>query len=228
MIVGRNANIAVNDGNLHCIHYRSRRDDGDGFGRFMKTDVEKLMSGLRTDHRNMTLLLDLLDVEAERLAEFGEPDYDLVRDIMLYMTEYPDVVHHPAEDLLYRHLKSLRSDINDEFERVETDHEHIEKFGLKLKNDVEAFLVGEDLNREEMIGELREYVRQTREHLYWEEKGLFMLADEIQGDGDWLELASNNASADDPLFGPRVARKYRRLLARIQQRVAWESQKYLA
>ncbi len=80
----------------------------------MKTDVEQLMSGLRTDHRNMALLLDLLDLETERLAASGEPDYDLVRDIMLYMTEYPDVVHHPTEDFIYRHLKSLRPDIDDD------------------------------------------------------------------------------------------------------------------
>lgn len=194
----------------------------------MKTNVEKLMRGLRTDHHNMTLLLDLLDIEAERLAEFGEPDYDLVRDIMLYMTEYPDVVHHPAEDFLYRHLKSLRSNIDDELERVETDHGHIEKFGLKLKNDIEAISIGEDLNRNDVIKELRQYVGQLREHMYWEEKGLFMLADELRGDGDWLEFVSNNEKVDDPLFGPRVERKYRRLLARIQQRVAWESQQYLA
>ncbi len=97
----------------------------------MTKDVEQLMNGLRGDHRNMALLLDLLDAEIDKLAASEEPDYDLVRDIMLYVTEYPDVVHHPKEDIVYRHLKSLRPEIRTELERVETDHQYIKEFGLK-------------------------------------------------------------------------------------------------
>ena len=66
----------------------------------MTNDVEQLMSGLRGDHRNMAMLLDSLDREIDKLAASGETDYDLVRDIMLYLTEYPDVVHHPKEDIV--------------------------------------------------------------------------------------------------------------------------------
>jgi len=193
----------------------------------MKNDVEQLMSGLRTDHRNMALLLDLLEVETERLAASGEPDYDLVRDIMLYMTEYPDVVHHPKEDLIYQHLRSLHPEIDDDLKRVETDHQNIEKSGLTLKNDIEAMSVGADLNRDEIIDNLRQYIEQLREHMYWEEKELFTLADELQSDGDWSAVVLKNDEICDPLFGPRVERKFRRVLARIQRRVVWNSQKYL-
>ncbi len=194
----------------------------------MKDKVEQLMRGLRTDHRNMAQLLDLLDMETERLAASGEPDYDLVQDVMRYMTEYPDVVHHPKEDLIYRHLRSLHPDIDDDLKRVETDHRHIEESGLKLKNDIEAISAGANLNRDEIIDNLHQYIEQLREHMCWEEKDLFTLADELQRDGDWSAIVSKNDEIGDPLFGPRVERKYRRLLARIQQRVAWDSQKYLA
>lgn len=194
----------------------------------MKIDVEQLMSGLRTDHRNMALLLDLLEMETERLAASGEPDYDLMRDIMLYMIEYPDVVHHPKEDLIYQRLRSLHPEIDDDLKRVETDHQNIEKSGLTLKNDIEAMSVGADLNRDEIIDNLRQYIEQLREHMYWEEKELFTLADELQSDGDWSAVVLKNDEIGDPLFGPRVERKYRRLLARIQRLVVWDCQKYLA
>lgn len=194
----------------------------------MKIDVEQLMSGLRTDHRNMALLLDLLEMETERLAASGEPDYDLMRDIMLYMIEYPDVVHHPKEDLIYQRLRSLHPEIDDDLKRVETDHQNIEKSGLTLKNDIEAMSVGADLNRDEIIDNLRQYIEQLREHMYWEEKELFTLADELQSDGDWSAVVLKNDEIGDPLFGPWVERKYRRLLARIQRLVVWDCQKYLA
>ncbi|MFQ6004494.1 MAG: hemerythrin domain-containing protein [Woeseia sp.] len=193
----------------------------------MKYAVERLMSNLRSDHRNMVLLLDLLDVEIDRYATSEEPDYDLLRDIMLYMTEYPDAVHHPKEDIVYRHLKSLLPGIDTELERVETDHRYIGECGLKLRNDIEKLLTGEKVNRDEVIGDLRHYTEQLREHMYWEETELFSLADELQHHGDWLEIVSDKEDSSDPLFGPRVERKYRKLLAKIQQRVVWDSQKYL-
>jgi hemerythrin-like domain-containing protein len=189
--------------------------------------VEQLMSGLRGDHRNMVMLLDLLDAEIDKLAASGEPDYDLVRDIMLYVTEYPDIVHHPKEDIVYRHLKSVRPEIRTELERVETDHQYIEESGLKLRNSVEAISIGAILNRDELIAKFHHYVQQLREHMYWEETELFSLADELQHFGDWSEVVPKNDVISDPLFGIRVERKYDRLLARIQQRVVWDKQKYL-
>ena len=193
----------------------------------MKHAVEQLMSGLRGDHRNMALLLDSLDAEIDKLAASGEPDYDLVRDIMLYVTEYPDVVHHPKEDIVYRHLKSLRPEVHAKLERVEKDHQYIEERGLKLKNDIEALSTDASLDRDELVADLRHYMEQLREHMYWEETELFSLADELQHYGDWSEVLLANNEISDPLFGSRVDRKYRSLLASIQQRVVWDGQKFL-
>jgi hemerythrin-like domain-containing protein len=193
----------------------------------MTNDVEQLMSGLRSDHRNMVMLLDLLEAEINRLATSGEPDYDLVRDIMLYVTEYLDVVHHPKEDIVYRHLKSLRPEIHTDLERIETDHQYIEESGLKLRNSIEAISMGANLNRDDLIENFHHYSDQLREHMYWEETKLFSVADELQHFGDWSEVVLKNNEISDPLFGSRVERKYGRILARIQQRVVWDTQKYL-
>ncbi len=193
----------------------------------MTNDVEQLMSGLRGDHRNMVMLLDLLGAEINRLATSGEPDYDPVRDIMLYVTEYPDVVHHPKEDIVYRHLKSLRTEIHTDLERVETDHKNLEQLGRKLRNGIEAISNGAKLDRDELIEKLYQYMDQHREHMYWEEVNLFSLADELQHFGDWSEVVLKNNEISDPLFGSRVERKYGRLLARIQQHVVRDKQKYL-
>lgn len=193
----------------------------------MTKDVEQLMNGLRGDHRNMVMLLDLLDAEIDRLAASGEHDYDFVRDIMLYVTEYPDVVHHPKEDIVYRHLKSLRPEIHTDLERVETDHKSIEESGLKLRNSIEAISIGANLNRDELIESFHHYSEHLREHMYWEETKLFSLAFELQHFGDWSEVVLMNSEFIDPLFGSRVERKYGGLLARIQQHVVWDKQKYL-
>ena len=191
----------------------------------MKNAVEMLISRLRSDHRNMAMLLDSLDAEIDKLAASGEPDYSLVSDIMLYVTEYPDVVHHPKEDIVYRHLKSLRPDIRSDMERVEKDHRFIEEWGLKLKYDIETLSSGTIPGRDELIGELHDYMEQLREHMYWEETELFSLADELQHYGDWSDVILANNEISDPLFGSQVERKYGRLLASIQQRVVGDGRK---
>jgi hemerythrin-like domain-containing protein len=185
------------------------------------------MSGLRGDHRNMVMLLDLLEAEIDRLAASAETDYDLVRDIMLYVTEYPDAVHHPKEDIVYRHLKSLQPEIHTELERVETDHQYIEESGLKLRNSVEAISIGAILKRDKLIETFHHYIEQLREQMYWEETELFSRADELRHFGNWSEVVLKNNEMSDPLFGSRVEHKYARLLARIQQYVVWGKKKYL-
>jgi hemerythrin-like domain-containing protein len=49
------------------------------------------------DHVNFGRLLNLLEGELRRLHDDRSPDYELMLDIMYYMTHYSDVLHHPKE-----------------------------------------------------------------------------------------------------------------------------------
>ena len=59
----------------------------------------------------MAIMLDLLERETDRIRDGEKPDYELIHDIMRYMTVYSDAVHHPKEDRLYAELKSFRPDL---------------------------------------------------------------------------------------------------------------------
>ena len=52
------------------------------------------------DHVNFARLLNLLEGELDLLHDAGSPHYQLMLDIMYYMTHYSDVLHHPKEDLV--------------------------------------------------------------------------------------------------------------------------------
>lgn len=192
----------------------------------MKQDVETLLTNLRTDHRNLAMLLDLLQGETQRLESLEEPDYELVHDIMQYMTSYPDAVHHPREDLLYRHILTVRPDADENLRRVEADHDNIATLGVRLRDDIDSIAAGTFVKREVIIGELRSYRETLLTHMYWEERELFALADELQSDSDWSNIDLGGADDRDPLFGSRVDRKFRRLMAGIQQRIVWDNQQY--
>ena len=189
----------------------------------MGNNIGSLRDELRTDHRNMVLLLDLLESETGRFAASGEVDYQLLGSVMTYMAEYPDAVHHPREDRLYQHLKSLHPDIDESLQRVETDHLDLEQAGVGLRNEIEALAAGQAADRDALIQGLKEYAQHLRQHMYWEEQTLFALADEL----DEGHVIDTDESAPDPLFGGRAEKRFRRLLNRIQRQMVWDAQQYL-
>src|SRR5678816_3461811 len=56
------------------------------------------------EHVNFATLLELGLEEIERFSRGKAPDYELMLDIMFYMTHYPDVLHHPKEDLAFARI----------------------------------------------------------------------------------------------------------------------------
>lgn len=192
----------------------------------MKNTIEKTMNELRTDHRNMVQLLDLLDAETVRLADCDEPDYDLVYDIMTYMSEYPDAVHHPKEDMIYRHLKSIHPDIDESLKHIEADHKALGEASHEIRRDIDAIAADGVVSREALAESLRKYSEDLRKHMYWEEKDLFELADRLDDDENWTVLLKAYDEASDPLFGNQTERRFQKLFNGIQRRIVWDSQQY--
>src|SRR6476620_11823576 len=58
------------------------------------------------DHVNFARLLNLLEGEVDLLHDAGSPHYQLMLDIMYYMTHYSAVLHHPKEDLVFARLNA--------------------------------------------------------------------------------------------------------------------------
>jgi hemerythrin-like domain-containing protein len=56
------------------------------------------MDRLAEDHRRLTRLMALLEGLLDRFCAGDEPDYELMCELMEYMIDYADQVHHPSED----------------------------------------------------------------------------------------------------------------------------------
>ena len=95
----------------------------------MTIKLNQVLAELREDHRNLSLLLDLLESESEGVTVDDEPDFELLHDIMQYMTVYSDAVHHPKEDLVYKLLRDQDVELTTELEQVEPEHRDIAELG---------------------------------------------------------------------------------------------------
>ena len=67
--------------------------------------MARVLDDLHEDHKNIARVLALLNHELETLADAHSPDYELVEDIMRYVTGYPDTQHHPTEDIVFQRLE---------------------------------------------------------------------------------------------------------------------------
>lgn len=175
-----------------------------------------LLSDLREDHRNMSIMLDLLAQQVDHIEAGERPDYELIHDIMRYMTVYSDAVHHPKEDLLYAGMKSERPELAHGLDRVGPEHREIGELGETLRNDVEAIASGAAVTRERIISDTSEYVRTLRKHMAWEEEDLFRRAKELIQSEKEMFVDISHLDKLDPVFGPEREHSFSNLLQNIK------------
>jgi hemerythrin-like domain-containing protein len=175
----------------------------------------QVIDQLGRDHRNLRLLLDIVEEEMNGYQAGRVPDFDLLRMIAEYTLHYPDLVHHPKENLVFERLvmrdpeaKAVIGDLVEEHRRLA---ELTRRFAAAINNaarDVE-------LPREWLDSLAREYLLANRLHMQVEEEHFLLRAMAILTDEDCATIDERLAHADDPVFGEKVAEAYLFLHERI-------------
>jgi hemerythrin-like domain-containing protein len=182
----------------------------------MSSDTRQLLDELREDHRNMSLVLNILDSIATSAQSGEDPDFELIDEIMRYMTVYPDAVHHPKEDLIYTELQTSRPDLATDLEDMPAEHRRIALLGNQLRDEVAAIVAGAAVRRESFVKDTSEYVQQLRDHMQWEEEELFPRVDEIIGANNLPVDVERYQHIKDPVFELEVESGFRRLVTSLQ------------
>lgn len=184
----------------------------------MPPNARILMQELRDDHRNMSVVLDVLADAAREAAEGIDPDFELVDEIMRYMTVYPDAVHHPKEDIVYRQLRRERPDLAEGLDDVPADHLAIAELGSALRDDIEAIIAGGVVvRREKLVEDMSGYVERLRRHMNWEEGDLFKRIDSMLDSDDRDVDVSQYEHIKDPVFELEIESGFRRLMSSLQR-----------
>ena len=176
---------------------------------------QRIMQLLHDDHRHVERLLDMMDAELDKLHSGGVPDFALVVDVMDYMTHFPDFVHHPREDLIYRQLQEADPGSRRSVAAALAEHEEISDHGARFLKALRRSLADIVLRRELLETEGRVYIDQQRRHMELEESVLFPRIMETLNEDDWLAVEEALKSREDPVFGTFVLRIYRSLYERM-------------
>ena len=154
-----------------------------------------------TDHRNFAYLLDRLEEQVELFLEDETPRYDLMLDILYYMTHYPDLFHHPKEDLVAARVRELDATTCAVLDELAQQHEILRESGTKLLELLDEIVDGSMLTRESVAQSARTYIAYFRNHMQKEESDVLPLMQSLLKKEDWDNIERAAPSRKDPLFG---------------------------
>ncbi|BAL26978.1 hemerythrin domain-containing protein [Azoarcus sp. KH32C] len=167
------------------------------------------------EHANYYKLLDLLESLIETFIRSERPDYDLMSDIVYYMTQYPDRFHHPREDVAFRRLLARDPGIAPVIDELANQHRGISASSEALSADLRAAAEGAMMARATLQSDVRNYLALLRYHMDVEEREIFPRLAVLLDDEDWFLVDSAIHFAADPIFDDVVQERFKTLHHRI-------------
>ena len=176
---------------------------------------------LGRDHRNMRVVLELLE-ESLGAHAWGEPaDLELLGLIADYMLDYPDRVHHPLEELLHERLAERDPAAAEALGGLVEEHARLAQLNRRLAAALDGLGHDAELPRDWLAELVQQVLSANRQHMQAEERTLFPRLLARLGDADWAAIEARAGRVDDPVFGERRAAPYLVLHERIlRMRVA--------
>ncbi len=179
--------------------------------------MSDVMSQLHEDHRNAARLLDLLEEQIGKIQQAGRADFEVMMDIMEYMTRYPDMHHHPTEDLVFERLVRRDAGTRAAVEDLLHEHKLLAEKGSTFHRALSEVVDGALVARDPLEQQGRDYIELLRRHMSKEEGQVFPLAKQRLRDEDWNAVEQAMGSMQDPLFGEALDEEYRALYQLITQ-----------
>ncbi|MDA0998828.1 MAG: hemerythrin domain-containing protein [Proteobacteria bacterium] len=161
--------------------------------------MSDIIAGLREDHVRTAGLLRLIEDEVEIFLEGNRPDYELVGAIVEYALTYPDLVHHPTENLVLKRLRAKLPEIELSIGDLVMEHHRLAALTRRFHAALVNILSDASLPREWFAGIAKEYIDFTRRHMQMEEVVFFPAAEKNLDAADWKAVRRSMPKTIDPL-----------------------------
>lgn len=165
----------------------------------------EVLQHLSDDHRHITEVLDALQrqlMAGDESELDHEVDWQIVSDILSYLQEYPDAIHHPLEDQLFDRVldKGLTPAERELVHFNLAQHAEIVGATHRLAADVDNILNDIVVPVEQLHDHFVHYLELQRIHMRNENIHLFPLAQRLLTNQEWNEVGTEVLSGADPMF----------------------------
>jgi len=188
---------------------RTSRPDDKGSNH---EELPRVLRCLFEEHRHMTALMRALERKAQQSVSLNQGDYFLLRDIVGYLHDYPDSVHHPTENLLFEILLRREPERKKTVTGLRRDHKSVAAETQNLLELLDQAIDEPDATVEQSVRRAcLDFVGHQRKHMQFENQKLFPAAIKALSPADWKQIESHFATVEDPLFGRIVGASHRLL-----------------
>jgi hemerythrin-like domain-containing protein len=174
-----------------------------------------IIERLSQEHRNVEKLLAVLEHELEIFDRGDRPDYEVVRAIVSYFAVYPEVYHHPQEDLVFAKLKVRDPAAATKLGDLAHEHQMGTERLRRVADAIDGVLADREILRQTVDTIIRDFIDRERHHMTMEERHFFPAALEALEARDWAEIASTLSPRNDPLFSDVTEERFETIRAHI-------------
>jgi hemerythrin-like domain-containing protein len=176
---------------------------------------------LLEEHRNMVTLLRALEWQVNEFEKGNQPDYDVMGATLDYFLSFPDVYHHPKEELIFAKLRERDLRIAQQIGDLPIAHQELAARAREFATALRAVLEEAEMSREAFARWARGFIDLQRRHIDMEESTFFPAAAKALTAKDWTDLGALMTTEEDPLFGERVGERFEQLRKTI---LSWQAQ----
>ena len=176
-----------------------------------------IIERLCREHRNIEMLLAVLEHELEVFDRGDRPDYEVIRAIISYFEVYPEVYHHPQEDVVFAKLKIRDPAAAAKVGNLALEHQKGADRLRRVAQAVDSVLADREIPRQNVDNIVRDFIEYQRRHIMMEDRDFFPAALNALGPSDWTEIASALTSHEDPLFSEAAEETFDSVRAHILQ-----------
>ena len=176
-----------------------------------------IIERLSREHRNIETLLAVLERELEVFGRADRPDYEVIRAIISYFEVYPDLYHHPLEELVFAKLKIRDPAAVAKVGNLTLEHQKGAEHLRRVAQAVDGVLADREILRQNVDSILRDFIESERRHVIMEDRDFFPAALKALKPQDWTEIASTLTSRKDPLFSEVAEKRFHALRVHMLQ-----------
>ncbi len=177
--------------------------------------MPEVIESILREHRTIGEVLDLLEAQVDLFEQAEQPDYDLIREIIDYFRTFPDLYHHPKEDLMFERLKARDAAAVKPFGNIEALHLEISERLADFSRAVARVMMEAEMPRDTFVKLAREFISGERAHMKAEEQHFLPVAAKILDQNDWAEIDKIVAKFNDPLLDPTANNRFALLRERV-------------
>lgn len=171
-----------------------------------------IIRALSDEHRYQARLLNLLERQVGLLNQRQVPDYDAMYGVMRYMTQFPDRLHHPKEDLVFEKIVQRDPGAEPKVKELLQAHVELIEKGRRLLEAIEHGRKGDAQADPNVLRKAAHaYIGSLRRHMDIEHLHMFPLAQKVLTAADWVEVDARMKPILDPVFEAEPAGDFKAL-----------------